>query len=58
MPRSPADADDRLANIERMIERYRLEAIRRLERRTMSLWRKMETRKALADFEKPLERIH
>jgi len=53
-----ADTGDRLERIERMIEHYRLETIRRLERRTMALWRKMETRQALADFEKPPERIH
>ena len=41
-----------------MIEHYRLEAIRRLERKAMIFWRKFETRQALANFEKPLERIH
>jgi hypothetical protein len=58
MPIGHVDSDDRLASIERLIEHYRLEAIRRLERRTMALWRKIETRQALAKFEKPLERIH
>ena len=52
------DTGDRLACIERLIEHYRLEAIRRLERRTLALWRKMEARQALAKFEKPLDRIH
>jgi hypothetical protein len=41
-----------------MIEHYRLETIRRQERRAMALWRKIETRQKLADFEKPLDRIH
>jgi len=55
---SHVDTGDRLACIERLIEHYRLEAIRRLERRTLALWRKMEARQALAKFEKPLDRIH
>ena len=58
MPIGHVDTADRLACIERLIEHYRLEEIRRLERRTMALWRKMEARQALAKFEKPLERIH
>ena len=58
MPIGRADTGDRLAYIERMIEHYRLETIRRMERRAMTLWRKMETRQALANFEKPPERIH
>lgn len=58
MPNGHLDTGDRLACIERLIEHYRLEAIRRLERRTIALWRKMEARQALAKFEKPLERIH
>jgi hypothetical protein len=58
MPISLADTGDRLASIERMIEHYRLEGIRRQERRAMALWRKIETRQKLADFEKPLDRIH
>ena len=58
MPISHADTGDRLASIERMIEHYRLETIRRQERRAMTLWRKIETRQKLADFEKPLDRIH
>jgi hypothetical protein len=58
MPLGRADTGDRLASIERMIEHYRLETIRRQERRAMTLWRKIETRQALANFEKPLERIH
>lgn len=55
---SHADTGDRLASIERMIEHYRLETIRRQERRAMTLWQKIETRQKLADFEKPLDRIH
>jgi hypothetical protein len=57
-PIGRADTGDRLACIERMIEHYRLETARRLERRAMTLWRKIETRQALANFEKPPERIH
>ena len=58
MPIGRADTGDRLASIERMIEHYRLESIRRLERKALIFWRKVEARQALADFEKPLERIH
>ncbi len=53
-----ADTADRRVSIERLIERFRLEAVRRMEQRAMALWRKMEARQALAGFEKPLERIH
>jgi hypothetical protein len=53
-----ADPGDRRASIERMIEWYRLETIRRLEQRAMALWRKIEARQVLAGFEKPLERVH
>ena len=58
MPFADPARGDRLACIERMIEHYRLETIRRLERRTMTLWRNMEARQVLAEFEKPLERVH
>jgi hypothetical protein len=53
-----ADTGDRRARIERMIEHYRLAKNRLLERRAVTLWRKLETQQALAEFEKPLERIH
>jgi hypothetical protein len=58
MPTGCPDTSDRRASIERMIEQYRLETIRRLERRAMALWRKMEARQVLAGFEKPIERVH
>ena len=58
MPFADPARGARLACIERMIEHYRLETIRRLERRTMTLWRNMEARQVLAEFEKPLERVH
>jgi hypothetical protein len=49
---------DRLARIERMIEHYRLEKKRRLVRRAITMWRRLESQQALREFEKPLERIH
>jgi hypothetical protein len=52
------DPDDRLARIERMIEHYRLAKDRLLERRAVTLWRKLETQQAFVEFEKPLERVH
>jgi hypothetical protein len=58
MPIGNDDTDDRRVSIERMIERYRLETVRRLERRAITLWLKLEARQALAGFEKPLERVH
>ena len=53
-----ADTGDRLARIERMIEHYRLEKNRLLERRAMTLWRRLEAQQALLEFEKPPERVH
>ena len=41
-----------------MIEHYRREKIRRLERRAMTLWRRLEAQQVLVNFEKPPERIH
>jgi hypothetical protein len=58
MPIDHADTGDRLARIERMIERYGLAKKRRLERRAIALWRKLEAQQTLVEFEKPLERIH
>ena len=57
----PSDRPDtlsRLARVERMIEQYRLAKRRRLERRAIALWRKLEARQALGRFEHPLERVH
>ena len=56
--RDDADAGDRLARIERMIEHYRLAKDRLLERRAVTLWRKLETQQAFVEFEKPPERVH
>ena len=41
-----------------MIEHYRLEKKRRLVRRAITMWRRLESQQALREFEKPLERIH
>jgi hypothetical protein len=41
-----------------MIESHRLEKLRRLQRRAITLWRRLEAHQALAEFEKPLERVH
>ena len=49
---------DRHARIERMIEHYRLARNRLLDRRATTLWRKLETEQAFAEFEKPPERVH
>ena len=56
--RDDADTADRLARIERMIEQYRLVKDRLLERRAVTLWRKLETQQAFVEFEKPPERVH
>ena len=53
-----ADAGDRLARIERMIEHYRLAKDRLLQRRAIAMWRKLEAQQALVEFEKPPERVH
>ena len=53
-----ADAGDRHARIERMIEHYRLAKDRLLERRAVTLWRKLEIQQAFVEFEKPPERVH
>jgi hypothetical protein len=53
-----ADTGDRPARIARMIESHRLEKLRRLQRRAITLWRRLEAHQALAEFEKPLERVH
>jgi len=58
MPIDHSDTADRLARIERMIEHYRLAKNRLLERRAITLWRKLEAQQALLEFEKPLERVH
>ena len=53
----PACAEKR-ANIERMIEHYRAVAKRRLLQRTMRLFDDAEADLALAQFERPPDRIH
>jgi hypothetical protein len=58
MPHDRADRTYRRARIDRMIEQYRREKIRRLERRAMTLWRKLEAQQVFVHFEKPPERIH
>jgi len=58
MPIDHADTDDRLARIERTIERYRLAKRRRLMRRAITVWRKIEAQQAFIELEKPPERVH
>jgi hypothetical protein len=58
MPADPGDTGDPLGHFERMIEHYRVEKVRRLQRRALTLWRKLEAREALVKLEKPLERVH
>ena len=57
-PVNRADSGDRLARIERMIDQYRRAKKGRQQRRAIALWRKLQSREALARFEQPLERIH
>jgi hypothetical protein len=40
------------------MEHYRLAKKRRLRRRAITLWRKLEAQQALVELEKPLERVH
>ena len=49
---------DRLARIERVIEHYRVEKKRRLLRRAIRLWRKLEAQQLILEFEKPFDRVH
>ncbi len=49
---------DRLARIERVIEHYRVEKKRRLLRRAIRLWRKLEAQQVVLQLEKPLDRVH
>jgi DNA-binding transcriptional regulator YbjK len=44
--------------LERMIEQYRVVTNRRRLQMAMKLWRMHEARQALADLEKPPDRIH
>jgi hypothetical protein len=41
-----------------MIEHYRLEKKRRLLRRAITMWRKLEAQQALLDLDKPPQRVH
>jgi len=58
MANGPMNRADRLVRIERLIDHYQRAKKSRLQRRAISLWRKLEARQALARFEQPLERIH
>ncbi len=58
MPIDHADAGDRLVRIERMIEHYGLAKKRRLQRRAITLRRKLEAQQALVELEKPRARVH
>jgi hypothetical protein len=58
MPIDDADARDRRARIERVMEHYRLAKERRLARRALRLWQEFEGRQALVSFETPPERVH
>jgi len=54
-PVHPAEWTDRL---ERMIDQYRAATKRRRLEMAMKLWRVHEAKRALADLEKPPERVH
>jgi hypothetical protein len=58
MPIAYADTGDPLERVERMIEHYRLAKERRLERRAIKLWRRLEAQQFLVDLDKPFERVH
>jgi hypothetical protein len=49
---------DRLVRIERVIEHYRVEKKRRLVRRAIRLWRKLEAQQVILAFEKPHDSVH
>jgi len=51
-------SDERLVRIERVIEHYRVEKKRRLLRRAIRLWRKLEAQQVILQFEKPLDSVH
>jgi hypothetical protein len=51
-------SDDRLVCIERVIEHYRVEKKRRLLRRAIRLWRKLEAQQVIFGLEKPVDRVH
>ena len=51
-------SDDRLVRIERVIEHYRVEKKRRLLRRAIRLWRKLEAQQVILQFEKPHNSVH
>jgi hypothetical protein len=51
-------SDDRLVRIERVIEHYRVEKKRRLLRRAIRLWRKLEAQQVILQLEKPLDSVH
>jgi hypothetical protein len=58
MPSDSGDTRDPLGRIERMIEHYRVEKVRRLQRRALTLWRKLEARQAFVRLDKPIARVH
>jgi hypothetical protein len=58
MPADSGGTGDPLGRVERMIEHYRLEKVRRLQRRALTLWRKLEARQALGKRDRPVERVH
>jgi hypothetical protein len=51
-------SNDRLVRIERVIEHYRVEKKRRLLRRAIRLWRKLEAQQVILAFEKPHDSVH
>jgi hypothetical protein len=53
-----SETDDRLAQIERMIEAYRLVRHRRLMRLAMKMWRQEATTLQLAKLDAPTDLIH
>jgi hypothetical protein len=54
----PGDTLDPVGRVERMIEHYHREKMRRLQRRALTLWRKLEARQALVKLDKPFARVH
>ena len=58
IPINHADTGDPLASIERMIEHYRVAKKRRLHRRAIVKWRKLQAQKRLVEFDRPFERVH
>ena len=57
MGRDPVQTAEWTERLERMIDQYRAATNRRRLEMAMKLWRVHEARQALADLEKPPERV-